>query len=574
MHRLAHKDKPLELEREGMSDKFIFLPLGGVGEIGMNFAAYGFGTGAHRQWLIVDMGVGFANQTYPGADLVFPDISFLQQQKENICGILLTHAHEDHYGAVAFLAPLLKAPVYCTNFTAHLLETKFSSIEDFQSLKLKIFKAGDILDISPFTIEAISVSHSIPEAVSFAISTPLGAIIHTGDWRIDEAPVLLPKTDSKRFKEWGEKGVLALVCDSTNALTEENAVSTSEQAVAESLTQIIAGAQKRVVITSFSSNIGRIRSVIEAAEAVGRKVLLVGRSMKRCIAIAAECGYLGKKTERFLSEAEYASTKREEIVVIVTGSQGEERAALTKLSKNSMQNIILDAGDLVIFSSKNIPGNERAILDVQNRLIEQKIEVLTNEKALVHVSGHPTRSQLKQMYDWVMPRILIPVHGEAAHLSAHAQWGKDCGIETIICAKDGDMVELAPEAGRILEKVKVGRLFSDGRLFGTEQDLGINKRRKLSYVVHVSVCISVNKKRREAELFDLASYGLPSICADGRLLEDALFEAAQQTLENLPHAQQKDEAVLEKCVGRAIRAAAEKIWGKKPVVTIFIVPAP
>jgi len=421
--------------------ELIFLPLGGVGEIGMNLAVYGYGPEDDKEWLIVDMGVSFAGPDLPGADLILPDIRFLENERHNIRGLVLTHAHEDHFGAVLDLWPQLKSPVYCTAFTAGLLETKRES--DFNSYKipLNIFKAGDRFQLGPFEIEAVAVNHSIPDPVSLALRTPLGTVVHTGDWKIDKAPTQGTLTDEKRFRQIGKEGVLALVCDSTNALIDGNSL--PEQEISQNLEKIILEAPGRVAVTTFASNVGRIKSIALAAEKAGRRVLLVGRSMKRSVAVAEELGYM-EGIEPFLSEEDYDSIPRDRIVLILTGSQGEPRAALAKIARDEMRDIALTAGDTVIYSSRSIPGNEKAIIDTQNRLIDRGVRVITDHDAPVHVSGHPYRDQLKQMYMWTKPRILVPVHGEAAHLEAHAALGAMSGIKTVARIRNGDILRLAP----------------------------------------------------------------------------------------------------------------------------------
>lgn len=547
--------------------ELVFLPLGGVGEIGMNLGAYGFGAPDNRQWLLIDMGVSFAGPDLPGVDLILPDIRFLESERHNIKGLVITHAHEDHYGAVLDLWPKLNIPVYCTPFTAGLLESKRES--DFSSTKipLHIFKAGDRLQIGVFEVEAISVSHSIPEPVSLAVTTSLGTIIHTGDWKIDPEPSLGAVTDEKRFRALGEKGVLALVCDSTNALRD--GVSPSEREVGNSLAKIISESKGRVAITTFSSNVGRIRSIALAAKEVGRQVLLVGRSMKRSVAVADDLGYMDG-LEPFVSEEDYGYIPRDKIVIVLTGSQGEQRAALAKLSRDEMRNLALSAGDTVIYSSRSIPGNEKAIIDIQNRLIDQGIKIITDQDGLVHVSGHPRRSELLQMYDWVKPQILVPVHGEAAHLTAQTALGRQAGILTVAEIRNGDVLKLAPGKAEVVDEAPIGRIYKDGKLLGDEDELGINDRRKLSFVGHVSVSFVLNKKHDLVDDPDLVAIGLPEMDGHGELIEDIIFEAIEDAINNIPRARRKDDGVVREATRRAVRAAVNEVWGKKPVCTVFL----
>lgn len=549
------------------NNELVFLPLGGVGEIGMNLGVYGYGQENNRQWLLVDLGVSFAGADLPGVDLIMPDIRFLENERPNICGLVVTHAHEDHFGAILDLWPKLMVPVYCTAFTAGLLETKRETDYSSYNLPLHIFKAGDQFELGPFGIEAIAVAHSIPEAVSLAIKTPLGTVIHTGDWKIDREPSLGPVTNEKRFKELGQEGVLALVCDSTNAMRD--GVSPTEQDVSKSLTEIIANEKGRVAITTFSSNVGRILSIARAAKDAGRQVLLVGRSMKRSVTVAEELGYLDG-IDAFLSEEDYPYIQRDKIVMVLTGSQGEQRAALAKLSRDEMRSLALTAGDTVIYSSRSIPGNERAIIDTQNRLTDMGIKIITDHDALVHVSGHPRRNDLLKMYDWVKPKILVPVHGEALHLAAQTALGRQAGIETVAEIRNGDMLKLAPEPAEIVDEVPVGQIYKDGNLIGNEDTLGISERRKLSYVGQVSVAVLLDKHHNLSGIPDVISYGLPEIDSDGEVIDDIILNTIEMTIDSIPRAKRKDDEVVREAVRRSIRAEINKIWGKKPVCAVFL----
>lgn len=549
------------------STQFVFLPLGGVGEIGMNLAMYGFGPEDNREWIVVDMGVSFAGPEHPGADLILPDIRFLEAEKNNLRGIIITHAHEDHYGALLDLWPRLKAPVYATPFTAGLLEAKRQSEFGAPEIPITIFKAGESFEVGPFKLEAIAVTHSIPEPVSLAITTPLGTVVHTGDWKMDPDPSMGPLIDEARFRAIGDRGVLALICDSTNAMREGE--SPSEREVGDSLRELIENARGRVAVTTFSSNVGRIRSITEAARDAGRQVLVVGRSMKRTIAVATELGYMEGLPE-FLSEDDYGYIPRENVVMILTGSQGEPRAALAKLARDEMRSIALSAGDTVIFSSRPIPGNEKAILDIKNKLIDQGIKLISDDDALVHVSGHPRRSELKRMYSWVRPRILVPVHGEAAHLVAQGSLGAMEGIEEIAQVRDGDMLRLAPGKAEIIDEAPVGRIYKDGKLIGDEDEIGMVERRKLAFVGHVAVSVLLDRDFKIMDEPDLVAFGLPEEDGQGDLMEDILLDAAIEAIDSIPRARRKDLEVVREFVRRAVRAATNEAWGKKPVVTVFI----
>ncbi|WP_375646062.1 ribonuclease J [Bartonella sp. TT29SHDZB] len=547
--------------------EFVFLPLGGVGEIGMNLAAYGFGPQNLREWLLVDMGVSFAGFELPGVDLVLPDIRFLESEKHNIRGLVLTHAHEDHYGAVLDLWPKLQVPIYCTPFTAGLLESKRQADFEFHKISCNIFQAGDCFQVGSFAVEAIAVNHSIPESVSLAITTSLGTVIHTGDWKIDHTPSLGALTDEKRFRALGKKGVLALLCDSTNACRD--GISPSEQQVQTSLSEIILKAEGRVAIATFASNIGRIRSIALAAEASGRKVLVIGRSLKRSIMVAQELGYMNGLAP-FVTEDDYGYISRKDLVLIVTGSQGEPCAALAKLSRDGMKNIALSTGDTVIYSSRSIPGNEKAIIEVQNRFIDLGIKIITNEDALVHVSGHPRRSELLQMYDWIKPQILVPVHGEAMHLKAQATLARQAGIKTVIDIRNGHMLRLAPEPVEVIDQVPVGRIYKDGCLIGDEDELGIRERRKLSYAGHVTISLHINSKHELLGDIGLTTFGLPESNGKGESLKDILLDIVENTVYNIPRMKQKNNELIREATRRAVRAAVHEIWQKKPICTVFL----
>lgn len=547
--------------------ELVFLPLGGVGEIGMNLAMYGFGPADNREWLVVDMGVSFAGPEQPGADLILPDIRYLEAEKHNLRGIVITHAHEDHFGALLDLWPRLKVPVYATPFTAGLLEAKRQSEDGAPDIPITIYKAGEKFEVGPFKVEAVAVTHSIPEPVSLAITTPLGTVVHTGDWKMDPEPSLGPVIDEARFRAIGDAGVLALICDSTNALREGE--SPSERQVGESLRELIENARGRVAITTFSSNVGRIRSITEAARDAGRQVLVVGRSMKRAISVATELGYMEGLPE-YLSEEDYGYIPRENVVMILTGSQGEPRAALAKLARDEMRSLALTAGDTVIYSSRAIPGNEKAILDIKNRLIDRGIKIIGDEDALVHVSGHPRRSELRRMYSWVRPQILVPVHGEAAHLVAQGSLGAMEGIEQVAQVRDGDMLRLAPGKAEIIDEAPVGRIYKDGKLIGDEEEIGMVERRKLAYVGHVAVSVLLDREHKIIDEPDLVTFGVPEENAQGDLLEDILLDAAIEAIDSIPRVRRKDIELVRESVRRAVRAAANEAWGKKPVVTVFV----
>ncbi|CAN7400667.1 ribonuclease J [Rhizobium sp. LjRoot30] len=548
-------------------EELVFVPLGGVGEIGMNLALYGYGAPTNRQWIMVDCGVTFPGPDLPGVDLVLPDISFLASERKNLKAIIITHAHEDHYGGLNDLWPGLNVPVYASGFTAGLLEAKRRYEESRGDIPVTPFKAGDVINVGPFSIEAVAVNHSIPEPMALVIRTPLGNVVHTGDWKIDAQPSLGPLTNEKRFREIGDEGVLALMCDSTNALRD--GVSPSEQEVSDSLQKVIETAEGRVAITTFSSNVGRIRSVAEAADKAGREVLLLGSSLKRVVDVARDVGIM-EGIKPFIGEDEYGYIPRDKVVVILTGSQGEPRAALAKLARDEMRNIALTAGDLVVFSSRAIPGNEKAIQDIKNGLIEQGVQVLTDSEALVHVSGHPRRSELQQMYAWTRPEILVPVHGEAAHLTAQRELGLQSGIANSPRVRNGDILRLAPGPAEVVGEAPHGRIFKDGKLIGDFDEMGIGERRKLAFVGHVAVNVLLDSRFDFVGDPVVVPVGLPEFDYEGEDMNDTLYDAVLGAVESIPRARRKDLDTVREAVRRAIRAAANEAWGKKPVVTVFL----
>ncbi len=547
--------------------EFVFVPLGGVGEIGMNFALYGFGPADRREWIVVACGVSFPDATLPGVDLVLPDTRFIEEQVQNLRGIVITHAHEDHYGALHELWPRLKAPVWMTPFAAGLLEAKRQGEADAPRIPVTIYKAGETFEVGPFRIEAIPVTHSIPEPLSLAITTPLGTVVHTGDWKIDTAPEIGPLTDEARFRAIGDAGVLALICDSTNALREGE--SPSEQAVGAGLRGVIEKAPGRVAVTTFSSNVGRVRSIAEAARDAGRQVLVLGRSLKRMIDVASDLGYM-EGIPPFIAEEDYGFIPRENLVIICTGSQGEARAALAKLARDEMKTVALSPGDIVVFSSRTIPGNEKAILEIKNQLIDQGIRIIEDGDALVHVSGHPRRNELRKMYEWTRPRIGIPVHGEAAHLVAQGSLMAQSGIPEVAQVRDGDMIHLAPGAAEIVDKVPFGRLYKDGRLVGDDEAMGIRERRKLSFAGHVAVNVVLDDRYELAGDPDIVAIGVAKVDGQGEDIEDLMLAAAVGAFESIPRQRRKDLDLVQEAVRRAVRGTANETWGKTPLVTVFV----
>ena len=545
----------------------VFLPLGGVGEIGMNLALYGLGRKHDRTWLAVDFGVAFAHADLPGVDLVFPDISFLEEERTNLAGIVITHAHEDHFGALIDLWPRLRVPVYATAFTANLLAAKALGEPGAQAVPVTVVKPGQRIQVGLFEVEYINVAHSIPESHALAIRTPLGTILHTGDWKLDETPTVGLPTDVARLKAIGAEGVLALVCDSTNAMRDGR--SPSEAEVALELIEIVKQTKGRVAFTTFASNVGRIKSIALAAKGAGRNVVICGRALRRVIDVAGELNMLDDMPP-FLDEDAFAHLPRDKVVAILTGSQGEPRAALARVSTDDHPRIELVSGDLVVFSARAIPGNEMEVNRIINALTARGIRVVTDRDRLVHVSGHPRRGELMEMYSWIKPQIAIPVHGEPMHLAAHADLARELGVETVVEIKDGVMTCLAPAPVREVDQLDIERLYKDGRLISDIDGVGIPDRRKLAFAGHVAVSIVIDRKGEQAADPDIALTGLPAKDAENRPFEETVMNAIIGTIDSLPRPQKRDPDVLGEAVRRAVRAAVAGAWGKKPICTVFV----
>ncbi len=555
-------------KRQSGSPELVFLPLGGVGEIGMNLSLYGFGPPHNRKWLMVDLGITFASEfDEPGVDVIFPDISFIEREKHNLVGIVITHAHEDHFGGLIDLWPRLGCPLFMTPFAAGLLEAKLDAESHAPEIPIHRFTAGDRLELDPFDVEAIPVAHSIPESTALAIHTPLGVVVHTGDWKIDPTPVVGWITDFERLTELGSQGVLALVCDSTNVVREGS--SPSERDVANTLTKLISEAPARVAVTTFASNIARLRAVAEAAQATGRSVVVMGRAMRRAIDVASELGMFDGVPE-FLDEDAYGYLPRDKVVALMTGSQGEPRAALAKVASGEHKNIALSPGDIVIYSSRTIPGNEKAVGVVVNGLAKQGASIVTDRDALVHVSGHPRRGELVQMYQAVRPQIAIPVHGEALHLSTHARFAKAQGVPDVIQSVNGKIVRLAPGPAGVIGEVTVGRLFKDGRLIVAPEKSGVKERRKAGFAGVVVASIVLDDRGNVAVESDVVSIGVPEFDAKGVLFDDVAISAIENCLKSMPAARRRDHDAVAESVSRAVRSAINERWGKKPIVEVLI----
>ncbi|MCJ2030390.1 ribonuclease J [Methylobacterium sp. J-043] len=550
-------------------DELVFVPLGGVGEIGMNAGLYGIGPEKQRKWIMVDCGMGFAGEEgLPGIDLMFPDLTFIEERKKDLLGIFITHAHEDHIGAISELWPRIKAPVYATRFAKQLLETRRLSEPGAPKVDLREIKPGRRVTVGPFEIEFVPVAHSIPESNAVAIRTEHGLVLHTGDWKLDDTPVAGDSTSPEAFTAMGDEGILALICDSTNVLREGRSPSESE--VSATLRKLIENAPHRVAVTTFASNVARIRAVAEAAQACGRQVIAVGRAMDRVIDVARECGYLDGLPD-FLSAESYSHIPRDKVVCLLTGSQGEPRAAMSRVSRHDHPAISLTAGDRVIFSSRAIPGNERDVGAIINDLIVDGIEVITDRTELVHVSGHPRREEMVAMYSWTRPKAVVPVHGEALHLDEHARFARSQGVESVVKARNGAVVRLAPGKPEIVEHVRAGRLYKDGNVLIDSKDRAIPERRKLSQTGIVSVAIAIDERGEVIGDPAVDIMGLPNRGRSGEPLLDTVVDTVNRTLNGLSRGKMKDSEAVENAVDRAVRSAVNEAWGKKPACHVQVV---
>ncbi|MGC1777989.1 MAG: ribonuclease J [Xanthobacteraceae bacterium] len=549
-------------------NELVFAPLGGIGEIGMNLSIYGFGDARRRQWIIVDCGVSFASEEQlPGVDLILPDIAYLIEERKNILGLLLTHGHEDHMGALIDLWPRLKVPLYATPFTAALFEARRASEPGAPQIPVTIVPVGGHLELSPFAIDFINVAHSIPESNALAIHTPAGTVLHTGDWKIDPTPTIGAPTDAVRLKALGDAGVLALIGDSTNAVREGR--SPSEADVAKTLAELIRTAPRRVAVTTFASHVGRLRAVADAARAAEREVVIVGRAMERVVQVARETGYLDG-VQDFRSADAYGYLPPDKVLALCTGSQGEPRAALARIAQDEHPDVTLSKGDRVIFSARPIPGNEKAVARVINGLVEQGIEVITDRSHLVHVSGHPRRDELRDMIAWVRPQILIPAHGEALHLAEHAALARSAGVPKVLICRNGDLVRLAPDGPEIADEVPSGRLYKDGSLLINADSKTVAARRRLSFAGMVSVALALNDKGQLMADPEVELIGLPEVDAGGVAMHAIARKAVEESFESLPKARRRDPDAVAETVRRGVRGRLAERWGKKPICHVHV----
>jgi ribonuclease J len=558
------------LKPPAANDELVFLPLGGSGEIGMNLNAYGYGPPDERKWIIVDIGVTFGREeTTPGVDLILPDPTYLEEERDNLLGIVLTHAHEDHIGALAWLWPRLKGPVYATPFTAALVREKLRERNLLEKVELIVIPLKGKLTLGPFEIDFVTLTHSIPEPNGLAIRTPLGMIWHTGDWKIDPDPLIGETTDEATLRAMAEEGILAMVCDSTNVFVEGTAGSEAE--VREKLTQVIAGCTGRVAVTAFASNVARVETTLHAARAAGRTPCLVGRSMHRIVGAAKSVGLLADAPQ-FIDEEEAGSLPAEKVLFLCTGSQGEARAALSRIARGEHRHVSLKQGDTVIFSSRVIPGNEMAIHALYNAFLERGVELITaDEEHLIHVSGHPARDELKQMYQWARPRIAIPVHGERRHILEHVKLAKELQVPEAVAPENGDLIRLAPGPAQKIDEVPSGRLYIDGSVIVEAEDEALRDRKRLATEGAINVSIAVNGKHAIVAGPNITLRGLAMEDEeDLELAMDELERSAEAAFNKLNHADRDEDETIEMALVRAVRKAADKLWSKRPLVDVSV----
>ncbi len=552
----------------GSGEALFFVPLGGAGEIGMNLNVYGIGRPGREQWIIADLGMTFADESLPGVDLVLPDPTWIEDRRDDLLAIVLTHAHEDHLGAVAGLWQRLGCPVYASPFTAAVLRRKLDEAGLTDDVPLHIVRDGGAFEIGPFRVSMIGITHSLPEAKSLAIETALGTVLHSGDWKLDPNPLVGDTTDEAAYQAWGDKGILALVCDSTNVFNPGS--SGSEGTVRENLTRLVGGCRGRVAITTFASNVARIATVAAAAAAHDRHLVVVGRSLWRFIEAGRETGYLDE-IGPILPDREAGYLPRDKVLLLCTGCQGEPRGAMTRIAEGGHPQVTLESGDTVIFSSKIIPGNERTLGRLHNLLALADVEVITEKDDLVHVSGHPARDELAAMYAWIRPEIAVPVHGEARHLRHHVRLARELGVAHAAGVLNGDKLRLAPGRPEIVEQVPVGRLALDG---GELVEIGsavLQSRRKLMYNGAAQVTLVLDDAGGLAAEPRIALIGV----VDGVAEAELGAEVAAALREELDRrAKGRDDDKIAEAARRVLRRVVRRACGRRPVTEVQVVRLP
>ncbi|MGH7022046.1 MAG: ribonuclease J [Caulobacteraceae bacterium] len=546
-------------------DELVFLPLGGSNEIGMNFNLYGYGPPEARKWIVVDLGITFGDESTPGVEVILPDPEFIEAHADDILGIVLTHAHEDHIGAVAWLWPRLKAPLYATPFTAFLLREKLREADLLDEARITEVPLSGSFALGPFDLTLITLTHSIPEPNGLAIATPLGVVLHTGDWKLDPDPLTGQPTDEGAIRALGEAGVLAMVCDSTNVFVEGEAG--SEADVRRTLGELIPSLKGKVAAACFASNVARMETIIRAAEASGRRVCLVGRSMIRMAAAAKSVGLLAG-IQPFITDDEAGYFQGDKVLYLCTGSQGEPRAALSRIADGAHKHVSLGAGDACVFSSRIIPGNEIPIRNLQNKLADRGVRLYTErDHPGIHVSGHPCRDELRRMYQWARPRIAVPTHGERRHLLEHAALAREMQTPETVAPRNGDMVRLAPGTSAVIDEVPAGRLFVDAGVVTPENGQALRERRHAAFNGVLTVSLALDGRGRVASGPAVRALGMPTD-EDYPLGEavDDLAQEAGRALSKLDADEREDNAAVEAALSRALKKAAFRIWKRRPVV--------
>ncbi|MBF0249497.1 MAG: ribonuclease J [Alphaproteobacteria bacterium] len=547
-------------------EELLFLPLGGAGEIGMNMNLYGYGRPGDVTWIMVDMGITFGDGTHPGVDVILPDPEYIEAHKDHLAGIVLTHAHEDHLGAVPYLWDRFRVPIYATPFTVSVLQRKLAQDGLLDEVPIVEIPLNGGFELGPFRLDLITMTHSIPEPNSIAITTDLGTVLHTGDWKLDPDPVVGASYDMPALTRLGDKGVLAIVCDSTNVFTK--GTSGSEGDIYDNLVKTIAECEGRVVVTCFASNVARLDTISRAAKDCGREVVLAGRSLGRMVDSARENGYL-QDAPKFLAEEYFGDIPKDKVLVISTGSQGEPRAALSRIAADDHPRIYLSDGDTVIFSSRQIPGNETSIGRLQNRLVRRGIRVVTDRDRPIHVSGHPARDEMVEMYQAVKPRIAIPVHGEMRHLMEHARLARDCDVQETVVVENGAMVRIAPGPAGVVEQVPNGRLaLEGGRVVPLDGSL-VRERARALFNGHAVITIVIDK---DGDLADDPLLTTTGLLETGEVdYEDGVLDAAEDAIEHLSKKDRRDDDVVSEAVRIAVRRYFRQTFGKNAITTVHLV---
>ena len=549
-------------------DQLIFCPLGGSGEIGMNMNLFSYGKPDNQKWLIVDIGVTFADDTLPGINLIYPDPGFIIDKKDDLLGIILTHAHEDHIGAIVHIWPQLKCNIYATPFTSVLIKEKFKEKKIEIGNNLKIVELNGTVKLGPFKIEFITLTHSILEPNGLSIETPVGTILHTGDWKCDPNPLIGNTINEKKLKQIGEQGVLAMICDSTNIFNPGRAG--SELDVRQSLLKIMQNKNKRIIVTSFASNVARMETIFYCANKIERQISLVGRSMHRIYKAARQCGYL-KNVIDPIDPREAKKISREKIVYLCTGSQGEPMGAMMRIAHYVHPDIFIEKDDTVIFSSKIIPGNEKKLYNLHNQLVKNGIEVISEENEFVHVSGHPNQEDLKDMYNWVKPKSIIPVHGEHRHMIEHINFAKEMQVPYPVQIENGDIVQIYPgEKPHVVDKAPVGRMYVDGNISISEDSQSIKDRKNLANNGYLEVTIIINNKGKVIKKPIFSFRGLPIENQNDDFIFD-LEDEIKKTSRTFSLNSTKQENILKEELKKNCRKLIKEKTGKKPYTNINLV---